>query len=158
MSEIKVVFGEEPSVPPPTERPFVIRLVVGLVLLAVVMVASAIGWGYLAYLTDSIYLVVAILIGIGVAGAVSYPFKRVSWGLALLLALPVAALTAVTVLAGDAFYVALVARSQLELNLSNGLQYALQNSADWIGDSVSSVVFGLIGAGLGILGLVKGNK
>ena len=52
------------------------------------MVLSGLIWGVLAYLTSSIYVIIAIVIGVAVTFAITIPFKRVPLLLALVMVLP----------------------------------------------------------------------
>src|SRR5687768_17322563 len=106
MSSIEIPFAqpEKQSAGQGGVVSFLIRLVAAGFLSGGAVVAGALGWGLLAYLTDSVFVLAAIVIGFIVAFAITFPFKRISIPLAFLLFFPTAALTVLTVILGDYIY------------------------------------------------------
>ncbi len=138
---------------------FLFRLPVAFILGGIIVVVSGLLWGVLAYLTESIYFMVAIVIGIGVTYALTFPFKRVPFLLALLLLLPAIALTIVAVLWGDYVFYTLLAMNARGLDPLRAMEwvasYFIQAAITEDGESLSSLVFAVIGAVLGFFSAVR---
>jgi len=138
---------------------FMFRLPVAFILGGIIVLVSGLLWGAIAYVTESIYFMVAIVIGIGVTYALTFPFKRVPFLLALLLVLPAIALTILAVLWGDYVFYTLSAMNARGLDLLRAMEwvagYFIQAAITEDGESLGSIVFAVIGAVLGFIGAVR---
>lgn len=138
---------------------FIVRLPLAFILSGIVVVLSGLLWGVLAYFTNSIYFMVAIVIGLAVTFAVTFPFKRVPFLLALVLFLPALVLTIIAVLWGDFVFYTLSLMKDTGMDLMDALErvtrlfirYAITED----GESISSIVFALIGAVLGFISALR---
>lgn len=138
---------------------FIVRLPLAFILSGVVVVLSGLLWGALAYFTNSIYFMVAIVIGLAVTFAVTFPFKRVPFLLALVLFLPALVLTVIAVLWGDFIFYTLSLMNDTGMDLMDALErvtrlfirYAITED----GESISSIVFALIGSVLGFISALR---
>lgn len=138
---------------------FIVRLPLAFILSGIVVVLSGLLWGALAYFTNSIYFMVAIVIGLAVTFAVTFPFKRVPFLLALVLFLPALVLTIIAVLWGDFVFYTLSLMKDTGMDLMDALErvtrlfirYAITED----GESISSIVFALIGAVLGFISALR---
>lgn len=132
---------------------FIVRIPVAFVLSGIVVVLSGLVWGVLAYLTSSIYVMVAILIGIAVSFAITIPFKRVPLLLALVLIFPAIVLTIIAVLWGDYVFYVLTVMNERGMDVLKAMMwvadYFIPVAITEEGESISSIIFGLIGAVLG---------
>lgn len=157
MSEINVTFGDSNSAPesPPSESNFIVRLIMGLFITAVVMVVSALAWGGIAYATQQVFVLAAVVIGFAISFGLSYPFSRVSIPLMILLVVPTLAFTVLTVLAGDMVYYTLIIADSQGLAYGEALTAAIEDYEQLLNssDTVQSVVIACIGALLGVFNL-----
>jgi hypothetical protein len=160
MSSVEISFAQ------PESRPaaqggifsFLLRLVASGFLSVGAVLVSALGWGFLAYFTDSIYVFVAIVIGFIVAFAITFPFKRVSIPLAFLLFFPTAALTILSVLLGDYLYYVLSAMKQMDWSLTESAVTVAANYMDIVGkDSIASILFAAFGTLVGFFNAVRND-
>ncbi|MCI0397270.1 MAG: hypothetical protein L0322_20355, partial [Chloroflexi bacterium] len=83
MSEINVSFGPPAAAAQPGAKSLILRLPVSMILTAAAVVVGATVWGLIAYFTNSIFVFIPVVIGFGIAVAMTFPFKRVPWWLAL---------------------------------------------------------------------------
>lgn len=134
---------------------FALRLPLAFILSGIVVVLSGLLWGALAYLTESIYFMIAIVIGIAVTFAVTFPFKRVPLLLALLLFLPSLVLTVIAVLWGEYLFYTFSLMNETGMGLMDALErvarFFIRFAITEDGESISSIVFALIGAVLGFI-------
>lgn len=122
------------------------------------VLVSALGWGLLAYFTNSIYVFAAIVIGFIVAFAVTFPFKRVSLPLAFLLFFPTAALTVLSVLLGDFLYYVLSAMKQFDWSMADAIAQVTRNFVDIARqDSIASILFAAFGTLVGFFNAVRND-
>ena len=159
MSEINVTFGDSNPAPesPPSESSFIVRLITGLFITAIVMVLSALAWGGIAYATQQVFVLAAIVIGFAVSFGLSYPFSRVSIPLMILLVVPTLILTILTVLAGNMVYYTLLIADAQQLSYSEALTAAIVDYELLLNSSntIQSVVIACIGALLGVFNLAR---
>lgn len=138
---------------------FLLRIPLAFILSGIVVVLSGLIWGVLAYLTSSIYVIIAIVIGVAVTFAITIPFKRVPLLLALVMVLPAIALTVVAVLWGDFVYYVLSVMNERGMDLLKAVQwvapYFISVAITEDGESISSIIFGLIGAVLGFFNAMR---
>lgn len=138
---------------------FLLRIPVAFVLSGIVVILSGLVWGVLAYLTSSIYVMVAILIGIAVSFAITVPFKRVPLLLGLVLIFPAIALTVIAVLWGDYVFYVLTVMNERGMDLLKAMvwvaEYFIPVAITEDGESISSIIFGLIGSVLGFFNLLR---
>lgn len=158
--------GVEISFAQPENRPasqgglvsFLMRLVASGFLSIGAVLVSALGWGLLAYFTNSIYVFAAIVIGFIVAFAVTFPFKRVSLPLAFLLFFPTAALTVLSVLLGDFLYYVLSAMKQFDWSMADAIAQVTRNFVDIARqDSIASILFAAFGTLVGFFNAVRND-
>jgi hypothetical protein len=159
--------GVEISFAQPESRPaaqgsgifaFLLRLVASGFLSVGAVLVSAVGWGLLAYFTNSIYVFAAIVIGFIVAFAVTFPFKRVPLLLAFLLFFPTAALTILSVLLGDFLYYVLVGMKEFDWSMADAAAQVARNFMDIAGrDSLASLLFAAFGTLVGFFNAVRND-
>jgi hypothetical protein len=128
-------------------------LVIGL--LAVVL--GALAWGGLAYLTERFFVYVAFAIGYGVSYALTIPFRKpLGKAVIVSLLLPAIVLTIASVELGN--YLALIFFALKEgFSFAEGLEIAGQAFSELVtsGDGIKSALFGLIGAAVGFVNMVR---
>ena len=155
MSEYKISFENEGQMP--VEAGFSIgRLILGLFLAVAAVALSALGWGVLAYLTDAVYFMAAIVVGAAVSYALTYPFKRVSFLGAVVLFVPAILLTVTAVLLGDYLYYVLNVMAEgyaLTESIYFVAEYFLELALE---DSIASVVLAAVGTVVGFANAVRG--
>ncbi len=138
---------------------FILRIPLAFILSGIVVVLSGLIWGVLAYLTSSIYVIIAIVIGVAVTFAITIPFKRVPLLLALVMVLPAIALTVVAVLWGDFVFYVLSVMNERGMDLLKAVRwvapYFISVAITEDGESISSIIFGLIGAVLGFFNAMR---
>ncbi|MDA0243993.1 MAG: hypothetical protein OT477_11300 [Chloroflexi bacterium] len=154
MSENITTFAE--PIAPNAGGGFIGRFIASLFIIPLTMVISAAAWGALAYYTNSVYMVAAIVIGFAVSFAVTYPFERIGFFLALLLFFPVVLLSAVTVLLGDYIFYVLVIIAEEGVTASEAIYGVAEIFVEVARqDSAGSLVFGIIGAVIGFYNAVR---
>ena len=116
MSEMKVSFTQ-PGEQPTPERPFIVRLLLGLTFGVGAIIVGALGWGLLAFFTGRVFFLVPLAVGAVVTVAMLYPFKRASLPLKIALLVPCLALTLTSALLGDYLFIALAASKELKLGI-----------------------------------------
>jgi hypothetical protein len=123
------------------------------------VVVGALVWGGLAYFTERIFVYVAIIIGFAVSFAITLPFKRpIALPVALILFIPALVFTAASVLLGDFFYATLLVAKELNIGISAAAAEVAPIYFDVItegGEAIKSLLFALLGAGLGFYNAVK---
>ncbi|MBP7999900.1 MAG: hypothetical protein KA314_05175 [Chloroflexi bacterium] len=138
---------------------FLVRLPVAFILSGVVVVLSGLIWGAIAYFTESIYVMIAILIGIGVTFALTFPFKRVPFLLGLILLLPAMGLTIMAVLWGDFIFYTLVTMNEFNMEVLDAAarvaRYFIGIAITDEGESLASIAFAVIGAILGFVNAIR---
>lgn len=135
---------------------FLMRLVAAAFLSGAAVVVGALGWGVLAYLTNSVFVLAAIVIGFMVAFAVTFPFQRISIPLAFLLFFPTAVLTALTVILGDYVYYTLSAMREFDWGLADAAVQVARNFIDLTGrDTVVSLLLAAFGTLVGFFNAVR---
>ena len=154
MSENITTFAE--PIAPNAGGGFIGRFLTSLLIIPLTVVISAAAWGALAYYTNSVYMVAAIVIGFAVSFAVTYPFERIGFFLALLLFFPVVLLSAVTVLLGDYIFYVLVIIAEEGVTASEAIYGVAEIFIEVARqDSAGSLVFGIIGAVIGFYNAVR---
>ncbi len=138
---------------------FALRLPLAFILSGIVVVVSGVLWGGLAYLTNSVYFIVAILIGLAVTFAVTFPFKRVPFLLAILLFLPALVLTVIAVLWGDYVFYTLSLMKDTGMDLIDALErvarFFIRYAITEEGDSIGSIILAMIGTVLGFVSALR---
>ena len=154
MSENITTFAE--PIAPSAGRGFIGRFIASLFIIPLTMVISAAAWGALAFYTNTVYMVAAIVIGFAVSFAVTYPFERIGFFLALLLFFPVVLLSAATVLLGDYIFYVLVIIAEEGATASEAIYGVAEIFVEVARqDSAGSLVFGIIGAVIGFYNAVR---
>ena len=125
------------------------RWPVGLRSAVLIALPSAVVWGVLTYLTNSVYMTLALLIGAAVGYVLVRPVAGAPWRTAVPLMLLAGVLAAVAIILGDALYFVLLIRREgtplgeiLSAVLSSLGAMAIQTSG-------SSILVSLIGLGIG---------
>lgn len=137
-------------------RRFIGRALASLILIPLTMLISAAAWGALAFYTNTVYMVAAIVIGFAVSFAVTYPFERIPFWLAILLFLPAIFLSAVTVLLGDYIFYVLVIMADEGATASEAIYGVAEIFVELARqESVGSLIFGVIGALIGFYNAVR---
>lgn len=147
MSGVTVAFNQESQ--PTQSRSLIWRLLLAVIFSAVAVAVTAVGWGVLAYLTGKVYFIVAILIGMIITFAITYPFDRISLPLAAILFFPAAFLTILTVLFGDAIFYMLTAIFEYNLEVTEAVVAITSQPLDFLQESLGSIVLAAIGTVLG---------
>ncbi len=154
MSDYKISFAENENKPAPAG--FSIgRLFLGLLMAIAAVALSAGGWGLLAYWTNSIYVMAAIVVGFVVSFAVTYPFPRIGILLGIVLFIPTAILTVAAVLLGDYLYYVLNFMAEgatLNEAIATVATYFVELAAE---DSLASVIFAVIGTVVGFFNAIS---
>lgn len=123
------------------------------------VVIGALAWGGLAYLTERIFVFIAIVIGFAVSYAITLPFKRpIALPLALMLFVPALVFTAASVLLGDFFYATLLVAKELEIGFGEAVSEVAPIYIDVVtegGEAIKSLLFALGGAAYGFYNAVK---
>lgn len=123
------------------------------------VVVGALAWGGLAYLTERIFVFIALAIGFAVSFVVLLPFKRpIPRSLTALLFIPVLLFTAASVLLGDFFYATLTVAKELNLGFGEAASEVRAIYFDVLregGEALKSLLFALLGAGLGFFNAIK---
>lgn len=157
MSEINVTFGDSNSAPesPSSESSFIVRLIIGLFITAVVMVVSALAWGGIAYAVERVYVYAAVIIGFAISFGLSYPFSRVSIPVIILLVVPTLALTVLTILAGNLVQYTLLYADARQITYIQSAGAVFQDYEMVLDNptTIPSIVIASIGALLGIFNL-----
>ena len=154
MSESITTFAEPTA--PSAGGSFVGRFLASLLIIPLTMLLSAAAWGALAFYTNSVYMVAAIVIGFAVSFAVTYPFERIGFLLALLLFFPIVMLSAITVLLGDYIFYVLVIIAEEGVTASEAIYGVAEIFIEVARqDSAGSLVFGIIGAVIGFYNAVR---
>ena len=154
MSENITTFAE--PIAPNAGGGFIGRFLTSLLIIPLTVVISAAAWGALAYYTNSVYMVAAIVIGFAVSFAVTYPFERIGFLLALLLFFPIVMLSAITVLLGDYIFYVLVIIAEEGVTASEAIYGVAEIFIEVARqDSAGSLVFGIIGAVIGFYNAVR---
>ena len=131
------------------------RLLLAAIFSVVAVGASAAGWGVLAYFTGKVYFIIAILIGMVVTFAITYPFERVSLPLAAILFFPAAFLTIFAVLVGDAIFYLLTGMFKYNLVVMDAIRAVTSQPLDFLQESLGSIVLAAIGTVLGFVNAIR---
>ena len=153
MSGITVSFNPEPKTDQGAS--LIWRLLLAAIFSVVAVGASAVGWGVLAYFTGKVYFIIAILIGMIITFAITYPFERVSLPLAAILFFPAAFLTIFTVVVGDAIFYLLTGMFEYNLEVMDAILAITSQPLDFLQESLGSVVLAAIGTILGFVNAIR---
>ncbi|KPL81154.1 hypothetical protein [Herpetosiphon geysericola] len=126
------------------------------------VVLGAIVWGLLAYFTERIFFYVAILIGMGISYAMISPFRKpVSKPILFSLVVPAILFTLLSLEIGSLITLVIFVQRELEgsIPLGQAISFGFEAlfSSEWLAssDHILTVVFGVLGAGLGFYNTLK---
>jgi hypothetical protein len=154
MSENIPPFPEQAA--PSAGGGFIGRFIASLFIIPLTIVISAAAWGALAFYTNSVYMMAAIVIGFAVSFAVTYPFERIGFLMAILLLVPTVLLSAATVLLGDYIFYVLVIIADEGATASEAIYGVAEIFVELAREeSAGSLVFGVIGALIGFYNALR---
>lgn len=124
------------------------------------VVLGAIVWGLLAYFTERIFVYVAILIGMGISYAMISPFRKpVSKPILFSLVVPAILFTLLSLELGNLITFVIFLQREADIPLGQAISFGFETlfSAEWLKslDHLLTVVFGVLGAGLGFYNTLK---
>ncbi|MBM7844038.1 hypothetical protein [Herpetosiphon giganteus] len=126
------------------------------------VVLGAIIWGLLAYFTERIFFYVAILIGMGISYAMISPFRKpVSKAILFSLVVPAILFTLLSLEIGSLITLVIFLQREpgIEIPLGQAISFGFDGllSEEWYksSDHILTVVFGVLGAGLGFYNTLK---
>lgn len=121
---------------------------------------GAIVWGLLAYFTERIFVYVAVLIGMGISYAMISPFRKpVAKAVLFSLVVPAILFTLLSLELGNTIATIILFQREFDVPLGDAISLGFEVifSKEWLtsSDHILTVVFGVLGAGLGFYNTLK---
>jgi hypothetical protein len=143
---------EQPQSQP---QPLSLRVFFALALGTLALVLGAVIWGLVGYFSNSVYVIIAVLIGMALAAAMLLPLRPIQKKIALIF-LPIAIIaTLLSILLGEMLYVVLFLMRDYEATLGEALLATVDALGEILSssDTVMSGILGLVGALVGFFSI-----
>lgn len=142
-------FGKQPE----EERPLLEKLSIQMVLIVGILFGGAIAWAVIGYLSESVYFIIALFIGLGFSRVIAAPFYPLNFTKGVIILVSSIFLSLLCIVIGEFLFSVIYLIYKWNYPVIKAINIALANIGDVISsvDAIFGYAFGIIGAIAGLI-------